>query len=141
CGEAGGVFRFIALLEGVSESEVIQRYRKPRKRKLHPAERLTSRQLRMIGLSPHLIKGGYNPHLPHSHRYFKRVCDYVWPEWRRFIQTEKYFLFRHLVQSVEDGSYQKAVKYIKEKEKKIGAPLLSPLLAIYSMSKWPKWAV
>lgn len=41
CGESGGVFRFMALLEGVSENEVIDRYRKKSGStyQRHPAEK------------------------------------------------------------------------------------------------------
>lgn len=138
CGESGGVFRFIALLEGIPESEVIQRYRKGKSRKLHPAEKLTSRQLQMIGFSNRLK---WETLRQRDHGYYLRTCRYVWSEWRKMIQIEKYFLFRTLVLAIENGDYQKAVASIKEKEEKIGIPLLYPLLEIYSMSRWPKWAI
>lgn len=137
CGESGGVFRFIALLEGTSESEVIERYRKgKRQQKLHPAEKLTSRQLQMIGFQ----KPIWNKLKRRDYRYYERTCHYVWSEWRHFIQTEKYFLFRILVSAIENGNYLKAVAIIKEREQKIGVPLLEPILKTYSLSVWPKWA-
>ncbi|MDQ0338154.1 hypothetical protein J2S00_000938 [Caldalkalibacillus uzonensis] len=59
CGEAGGVFRFISLLENIPESEVIERYRgKKGKYKPHPAERLTLSQLRLLGYKLKTPVGG-----------------------------------------------------------------------------------
>lgn len=139
CGESGGVFRFISLLEGISEDEVVEKYRKQKgkKYKPHPAERLTTTQLKLIGYQKkpdwaEIRKGFYDYYLDFRTR--------LWNEWKAFMEDEKYFAFQQLVLGITNGTYQKVVRMIKEREQEIGAPLLGPVLKIYSMSERPKWA-
>src|SRR5690606_16778645 len=135
----GGVFRFISLLEGISEDEVIEKYReqKGKKYRPHPAERLTTTQLKLIRYQKkpdwaEIRKGIYDYNLDFRTRMRN--------EWKVFMADEKYFAFQQLVLGITNGTYQKVVRMIKERQREIGSPLLEPVLKIYSMSERPKWA-
>lgn len=134
CGESGGVFRFIALLEGVSEESVRSRYRK---RKIcHPAERLTRRQRLLIGEEK---QPDWKAMKKRDKSYYLRTMDYIWSRWQAYVDTqlrEAYFL---LLLGIRFHKYQESIEEIRKLEKSIEAPLLDRVLSIYSSSKRPKW--
>ncbi|WP_046176228.1 hypothetical protein [Domibacillus indicus] len=137
CGESGGVFRFMALLEGVSENEVIDRYRKKSRStyKLHPAEKLTSSQCRMMGLDK---KPDWMGIRKFDYPSYKKLRELVWKAWNQFLQNEKRFAYQLLVISIAGRTYGKAVEAIGKREKEIGAPFLKEVLDIYSLSERPR---
>ena len=138
CGEAGGVFRFISLLENVPESEVMDRYRNKKSGyKPHPAERLTRTQLKLIGIE---FRVNWAELRKYDKPLYLKFRNEVWQRWKKFLEAEKYFAFKHLVIGIRCGGYRKAVTMIKKREQEIGTPLLEPVLKAYSMSKRPKWA-
>lgn len=134
CGESGGVLRFIALLEGVTEEEVRARFRK--RKPSHPAERLTRRQLKLISNGP---LTDFPAMKKRDRAYYNRTMDYIWERWNVFIKTqvqEAYFL---LTLGITHGKYQEYVEEIRKLEKVIEAPLLNEVLNIYSSNKRPEW--
>jgi hypothetical protein len=56
-----------------------------------------------------------------------------------FKTEQKRWAFIDLIVGVQSFSYQKAIQRIREREKKIGEPLLKEVLKIYSLSKRPEW--
>lgn len=137
CGESGGVYRFISLLENIPESEAIKKYQVgKRKVKLHPAEKLTANQLKLLGYKG---KPNWFELRKRDANYYKRTRDLIWSEWKDFMQHEKYKAFQFLVTGIYSLNYQKVILQIKEREKEISASLLEPVLKIYSLSKRPEW--
>jgi hypothetical protein len=137
CSESGGVFRFMALLEGVSENEVIDRYRKKSGStyKLHPAEKLTSSQCRMMGLD---AKPDWVGIRKFDYQSYKELRELTWKAWKQFLSNEKRFAYQLLVSGIVGGTYGNVIEAIQEREKAIGAPLLADVLNIYSQLERPE---
>lgn len=137
CGESGGVFRFIALLKGISESEAIKKYCKRNGHKtLHPAERLTTNQLRLLGYKR---KPNWAGMRKRDMQYYKRTRSLIWEEWKMLKTEQKRLAFQELVVGVRFFSYKRAIQRIKEREQETGISLLEDVLKIYSLSKRPEW--
>lgn len=137
CGESGGVFRFISLLEGVPEEQVRQRYRK--RKIVHPAERLSRNQRKL--LRQHT--GGKEPNWKlmreRDFAYYMRSMDLLWEQWNEFLETERQGAYLWLIIGIKNFKYQKYIERIRQREKEIEAPLLDDVLQIYSCSVRPKW--
>lgn len=138
CGEAGGVFRFISLLEGVPEQDVIERYREKKGStyKPHPAERLSVSQYRLMGYKE---KPDFVGLRDTNIDLYKRKRQECWRDWQEFVKAEKRFAYQMLVVGIYGGRYQKVVQEIREREIEIGAELLKPVLRIYSLPQRPEW--
>jgi len=136
CGESGGVFRFIALLEGVPEQEVMKRHGVQR-RKRHPAERLTTRQLKLAGFSG---KPDWQAMKERNPDYYQATLDFVWAHWKDFLEREKRKAFCTLVEGIHYLRFGEAVDNIREREREIGYPLLRDVLLAYSLPDRPAWA-
>lgn len=134
CGESGGVFRFMALLEGVTEDEVRSQYRK--QKVSHPAERLTRRQRKLMGFDS---DPDWDAMKRRDMSYYFRTMDFLWSEWKHFVDSqirEAYFL---LLLGIRFHKYSEYIEEIRKLEQSIGAPLLNLVLHIYSSPKRPKW--
>lgn len=138
CGEKGGVFRFIALLEGKSESEVISEYRRQKGRgyKPHPAEKLSLSQLKLIGFSH---KPNWGAMRKRDLVYYKNTLNWVWKEWLAFVSQERQMAYRFLFMGMITANYQRAVQGVKTREKEIGASLLKEAVEILSQEDRPNW--
>lgn len=83
CGEGGGVLKFIALLEGKSIEEVKAKLwgseRSPR-RNLHPAEKLTSQQLKAMGF----VGYSFGKMIQRDPAYYQRTLNWIWQEWQSY---------------------------------------------------------
>jgi hypothetical protein len=134
CGESGGVFRFMALLEGVTEEEVRSRYRK--QRVSHPAERLTRRQRELMGF---YVEPDWDAMKKRDYAYYLRTMDHIWDQWKEYVDSqvrEAYFL---LLLGIRFYKYSTYIEEIRKLEKSIEAPLLNRVLQIYSSPQRPKW--
>lgn len=134
CGESGGVLKFVALLENKSIEEVKQElFHKGNnrvQRKLHPAEKLTPRQLQSIGF---LTKNWKRPSL--------RDLEWIWSEWLLYVEQEKrigYMFF------LEAKTSEQILAVIHEYACKIGVNpedlLIEFSQAKFADKKKPKWA-
>lgn len=141
CGTSGGVFRFISLLEGIPESDVMAGYRKRTGQsggyKPHPAERLSLHQYRLMGYQHKPDFVGLRKCDRHIYRSKRDEC---WQDWKTFVDEERRSAFQTLVVCIYTGNFQKAVQKIKKREKEIGAELLKPVLKLYSLPERPDWA-
>jgi hypothetical protein len=140
CKASGGVFRFISLLSGVPESEVIQKHRKANGKqvyKAHPAEELTTAQLRLIGFHG---KSNWFEIRKRDKDYFKRTLEYIWSEWQAYLDTQKRISFQILIMGIKTGIYTQAIRWIEEKSKEIGYSLLPDVLKVYGTDTRPAWA-
>ncbi|MFT9486783.1 MAG: CHC2 zinc finger domain-containing protein [Tepidibacillus sp.] len=131
CGEGGGVIKFISLLENKSEQEVLKSLtkdieRSPKGKKKfvifsHPAEKLTTYQLRLIGFHN---KPSWESMRQHDYFYYRRTLDFVFEEWQEFIETEKEKAQFYLKLGKQVRAIYGAVDLILAREKEIGVQLL-----------------
>lgn len=149
CGEEGGVAKFIALLTGRTEDEVVEEFRqrwwqeyasgkKPRPR--HPAESLTEEQIRRTGLMDYRPdwRGWWRANPTAT----KKVLDALWEAWEEYLYPHRVAAFAVILKGIEDGIYDQAVLYVGAyMSKRIGHDLLSDVLTALSSKQWPKWAV
>lgn len=137
CKESGGVLRFMALLEGVPENEVIDRYRKKSGStyQRHPAEKLTSSQCKMMGLD---AKPDWIDIRHFDDHSYKELRELVWKAWKQFLWNEKRFAYQLLVSGIVGGTYEHTVESIRKREREIGTPLLEEMLAVYSLPERPR---
>ena len=147
CGEGGGVLRFMSLLTGDSETEVVDRLKeehgysqnpnKP-KRKKHPAENLNSFQLHELGF--HSPKPDWFKRLLENPEYTKRVLDYIWAEWQSLIHYELAQSYKHLSLGITCGVYLKTLEKVTKRSRELGFDLLTPVLSAYNSKNLKSWA-
>lgn len=137
CGEKGGVFRFISLLEHKSENEILAEFRKNSGYRQHPAEKLTLSQLRLIGFDK---KPNWGEMRKQNPVMYKNHLNWFWTEWNQFVNEERKLAYGTLFIGTITGKYQQSVDRIKAREREIGASLLNEALKVYSSKVRPKWA-
>lgn len=140
CKEAGGVIRFISLLEGgTPEKEILDRYRKPRKGnyKPHPVEELSTNQLRKIGYKQ---KPNWKLAREIDFMRYQEMRKRIWDEWKEYVQGRLRYAYQIMVIHISTNNYEKGVQMVKKLEKEIETPLLDKVLKIYSSSEKPDWA-
>lgn len=138
CGERGGVFRFISLLEHVDENSIAQRYRK--RKIIHPAERLNRNQRYLLRQS---LGGGNDPDWRRMRErdmaYYKRSLEWLWGEWKAFVEREEQQAYFWLLLGIKTQTLEKYVERIEQREQQMEVPLLQPACEWYSASKRPAW--
>lgn len=144
CDESGGVYRFISLLEGVTEEEVKRRYQGNRKkglrqRKRHPVEQWSTSQRRAY-------LAHYIPKVPDLHKmrqrdyeYYLRTLDWMQMQWNELVQHELEQAFFWLLLGIHSGRYEHYVAVIQVREKQMEIPLLNPVLELFSSASRPAW--
>lgn len=127
CKENGGVLRFISLLEGKSEQELIEEIRnqKGSTYKKHPAERLTRSQLELIGYP----KIDWIKNREFDYHLYKAFRDKVWNEWKAFVRNKKRFSYQLLFVGLISGDFKNSVEQVREIEKELNVTFLDDLLA------------
>lgn len=138
CPEAGGVLRFVSLLTGTPEEQLLQQYRK--RRLDHPAEGLSHRQRLLLGQAYGYVSD------PDWHRMKKRdktyylwTLDRMWADWQQFVEEQKHEAFKEIHLGMCCGKYQDSIVRIQKQEQLIGVPLLEETLMIYSCVERPAW--
>ena len=126
CGEKGGVVRFISLLDGIPENEIIEKLRKENgfHYQKHPAERLSRTQLKMIGY-PNI---NWVKNREFDVEFYKKFREEVWQRWLDFIEDKKDEAYREIFAGILLGNYQKSIKRVKKMEAELGANLLKDVL-------------
>lgn len=145
CGEKGGVVRFISLLSGEQETEVLCRLKnktgrksQAKRKKLHPATSLNTFQLREIGYEARPYWSVFFKETPNL---AKEYADNVWQDWQEFLSREKQLALRNLYIALKENKYGEEVEKIKARSKEIGVDLLTPCLNAYSEPFPDKWAL
>lgn len=126
CKESGGVIRFISLLEGKSEQELIEEIRKENgsNYKKHPAEKLTQYQLDLIGYR----KINWYEMRNKNYSGYKHLREKIWGEWKAYIRDRKRFSYQLLFTGLITGEFKKAIEQVKKIEKDLQVKLLDDLL-------------
>lgn len=144
CGEKGGVLRFIALLTGKSELQVLEEIKRElpkepsRRKKRHPAEGLSAVQLKEMGF---YNKPNWKSMRKRDQAYAKRTLDWVWSEWQAFLEYELCQAYKWLLIGIACGRYLGAVERVLNRSREIGYDLLSPILNVYGRGNdLPQWA-
>lgn len=138
CGESGGVFKFIALLDGKTEVEVAQEVKKGKRtqkkfRPSHPTLGLSTHQLKLVGFE--VLKSNWKTTAR------KNELDWMWQGWNSFLEREKKYALIGLLVGLAEGQYEKEMEAVRRRSKEIGCDLLTPALEAYSSPKPPRWAV
>lgn len=113
CRESGGALKFLALLENKSTEEVKRELFagcRVKKTKLHPAERLTPRQLKKIGIKSQnwsLIK-------TRDYAYYKRTLNWVWAQWQKYVAYQKSWGFTIFLAAETSEERLQAIKNLAE---------------------------
>ena len=107
-----------------------------RRRRTHPAERLTRKQ--------RLLLGGYKDPdweamKKRDRKYYLRTMDRLWERWNDFLESEREEAYFLLVLGIRFGKYREYVEQIRQREKQIGASLLKEVLDVYSSAVRPAW--
>ncbi|NHN35515.1 hypothetical protein [Paenibacillus agricola] len=137
CLERGGVFRFISLLEGVSEQEIAVRYSNPNKKILHPAEKLTRTQKRLMGMER---EPNWDAMKKRDQEYYLRTLDLVWKEWERFVESQRTDSYFYLLIGIHSMKYQEYIEAIARREKELGVSIVKEILEAFSQTDKPDWA-
>lgn len=137
CKESGGVLRFISLLEGVSEDQVRQRFRK--RKIVHPAERLSQNQRRRLRQSIGGKEPNWSQMRERDFSYYVRSLELLWQQWNEFLQREQQEAYFWLAIGIKTFKYQKYIERIRQREREIESPLLEHALQIYSCAARPDW--
>lgn len=138
CGEGGGVLRFVSLLTGTTEEQLLQQYRK--RRLEHPAEGLTHRQRLLLGQAyGYVTDPDWNQMKKRDKAYYLRTLDRMWGDWQQFIEEQKREAFKEIHVGISCGKYQDSIGRIQKLEKDIGVPLVEEALLIYSCTERPAW--
>ncbi|MFD1363158.1 CHC2 zinc finger domain-containing protein [Lentibacillus salinarum] len=126
CKESGGVLRFISLLDGVSEQELIETIRKKNGStyKKHPAERLTTSQLRLFGY-PSI---NWVENRKFDYQLYKAFRETVYREWLSYVQSQKESAYRLLFVGLTNGDLKGSVQKVKAMEKELQVEFLQDLL-------------
>lgn len=124
CKENGGVLRFISLLEGKSEQELIDelRAKNGNMKKKHPAERLTKHQLALIGYN---IDWFANQQFDSNFAYQFR--QRVWSEWQAYVADRKRYCYQLLFAGMFSG-FKKSLEQVQEIEKDLNVKFVDELL-------------
>lgn len=146
CGNTGGVAKFMAMLTGKTEQQVLEELKQEAKKDApprpgkpsHPAFGLTAVQLRMIGLEPRYTWSEWWQ----DDRVFKKWwLNEVWTRWKKVEAYETEWCMVFLYISLWEGQYQKGVEVIKARSAETGINLLDRCLKAFSAASPPKWVV
>jgi|GEM_PF-2428647 len=147
----GGVIRFEALLSGMSYEQVKLKYRERARFEkeargektnkssyVHPATKLTPIQLKLIGYDRPISWWKLKQR---DYDYFKRTANLVFTEWREYVKSQRYFCFQALCIGILTNDLQRGIELIREKEKELDTEFVGEMLQLYSLPRWPDWAI
>lgn len=125
CKESGGVLRFISLLTGRSENELIEKIRKKHGNTTpkHPAERLTKHQLSLIGYE----KVDWYKNQQYDSTLAYQFRQKVWETWQKYVADRKTYCYELLFAGLFSG-FEKSVEEVQEIEKELNVKFLDELL-------------
>ncbi|MBA2176840.1 hypothetical protein H0266_18330 [Halobacillus locisalis] len=118
----------MALLEGKSEQEVIESFRKKSGSayKRHPAERLTRHQLSLLGYP----KIDWIGNRKYDYELYKAYREKIYLEWKHYVQRQKVFAYKQLFVGLISGSLKEAIEKIEELERELHESFKDELLEI-----------
>lgn len=138
CCEAGGVLKFIALLEHKSIEEVkLELWGSERSpRRLHPAEKLTPQQIKAMGF----VCYSWGKQKRDDPAGYKRTLNWVWQEWQQYsIQLKRLAYIGLLCLKTTEEIHSKCKLYAEQ----LGMStenLLFELTTIKFSRRKPEWA-
>lgn len=132
CKERGGVIRFISLLSGEPESDILERIRRENSQSSynkHPAERLTTYQLKLLGYGR--IDWIGNRHFDYDE--YLAFRERVWAEWQIFLDEQVRRAYQSVWMYMLKGEIATGYQIVTKREQDIGAPLMERVLQYFSM--------
>ncbi len=140
CGEAGGVLKFMALLENTSVEEVKRKLwgdKKSPHKPLHPAERLIPAQLKAMGFIGCNSWGRLKKENP---SYHERTLNWVWHEWQLYAIQLKRLAYMGLLCLTTTEEIHANCKLYAEQLALQTEDLLLELTRIKFSHRKPEWA-
>lgn len=130
CGAKGGVIKFISLLDGSPESEIVENLRKENgfNYQKHPAEKLSTTQLKMIGY-PNI---NWINNREFDVELYKAFREHVYQKWLSFVEDQKALAYKLVFAGILSGNYQDAIKMVKKIEQNLGIQILDEVLKTLS---------
>lgn len=133
CKEYGGVLQFESMLTGTSFLEVKQKYFGDQKKKYHPAELLSPKQLEAINWAD--IKRNYFVE-------YKESLQVIIADWEAHVRENRILAFSKLLIGIETKKYKLVIDSIKKQAEDAQIhSLLDDILNMYSSSQWKDWAL
>lgn len=131
CKEKGGVLRFISLLSGESENVLLERIRKEQSQSTyqkHPAEKLTTHQLQLLGYG----RIDWIGNRQFDYDEYVAFRERIWSEWQDYITFQVKRAYQTLYLHVLKGDITVGYAIIEKMERDLGAPLLDKVLTYFS---------
>lgn len=131
CNEQGGVLRFLSLLSGEAEGSILERLRNENKRsnyQKHNAEKLTTRQLQLIGYG----RINWIANREFDYDLYVAYRERVWGDWQRFVDAQVKVAYRKLWLQMLKGDIALGFADVKKLEQDIGFPLMQQVLQYFS---------
>ncbi|MFF5996564.1 hypothetical protein AAGS61_17775 [Lysinibacillus sp. KU-BSD001] len=131
CNEQGGVLRFLSLLSGEAEGSILERLRNENKRsnyQKHNAEKLTTRQLQLIGYG----RINWMANRKFDYDLYVAYRERVWDDWQRFVDAQVKVAYRKLWLQMLKGDIALGFADVKKLEQDIGVPLMQQVLQYFS---------
>lgn len=133
CKEYGGVLMFESLITGKPYDEVKRKYFGEKKKKYHPAELLSPKQLEAIKWAEIKRK---------QQEEYKRSLEQVLADWKDYVRENRILAFAKLLIGLETMKYQLVIENIKKQAENSQIPnLLDDVLRMYSSCEWEDWAI
>ncbi|NRG44251.1 hypothetical protein HRF87_05675 [Bacillus sp. CRN 9] len=126
CKEFGGVVKFLSLLSGQGETQIIEQLRKENgfKYQKHPAEKLSKYQLKLIGY-PNV---NWVKNREYDYELYKMFREQVYTSWLSFIETHKEKAYKRIYGGILTGQYNEAISDVKNMEKELNITVLEDVL-------------
>ncbi|SOC22032.1 hypothetical protein SAMN05880501_113114 [Ureibacillus xyleni] len=131
CKERGGVIRFISLLSGESESDILERIRREKSHssyQKHPAEKLSTHQLQLLGYGR--INWVANRHFDYDE--YLAFREKVWSEWQDYINEQVKRAYQMVWLYMLKGEITMGYQLVSKIENDIGFPLMEKVLRYFS---------
>lgn len=146
CGKTGNTIYFMEWFEKKPRELIYKEMRQAagideasyqkRMENKHPAERLTSAQLKLI----HYVSRPVQIHqLPSEFK--KKMNDQIWNEWSSYLIKMKRKALVHLMYCIQANHYTTGIEYIKTLSIELGEDITEEVLQAYSSGDTPPlWA-
>ncbi|MDP4087443.1 MAG: hypothetical protein Q8934_23035 [Bacillota bacterium] len=133
CKESGGVLQFESSVTGKPFQEVKEKYFGKNRKKYHPAEMLSPKQLALINWDE--VKRN------HFEEY-KKSLQTVIADWKAHVREQRILAFAKLLIGIETMKYSIVIENIKKQAEDVQIPtLVEDVLSMYSCTQWEEWAL
>lgn len=140
CKASGGVLQFEADVTGKPFADVKAQYFSQRQKPLHPAEKLSPKQLEAINLLE-IYRINREQRILNEHLYVQFLGK-VLKRWQKHVFANRKLAFAKLILTEKGNDFQSIINNIKQQAEKAQiSTLLDDVMEMYSSNEWTeKWA-